>query len=110
MPGRILLVEDDEILLRGLQRLLSRHFIVDAACDAETADSHLLERRYDGVVTDMDLPDHDGLWLLERAKERCPQALRILMSGRSVSLEGRPVDAFVRKPATVEQLLDVLRI
>ena len=107
---RILLVDDQPDVLRGIRRLLHGHFHVDVAGDAETA-AELLERRaYDAVLTDFNLPGRDGLWLLERTKERRPAARRVLISGRSEKeFDGvQVVERFVRKPATTQELLAAL--
>lgn len=107
---RILLVEDNPVILRAIRRFLSLRFQVDTAGDAESAAVLLEEHAYDAVITDFELPGRDGLWLLERAAERCPRARRILTSAhRASTFDGAEVvHRFVQKPAAPEELLAAL--
>jgi len=107
---RILLVDDQPDVLQGIRRLLVGRFHVDVAGDAETAAELLEQHAYAAVLTDFNLPNRDGLWLLQRTKERRPGARRVLISGRSEKeFDGvQVVERFVRKPATTQQLLAAL--
>ena len=104
---RLLLVEDHPDVLQAVRRALSAHFHVDVASTAEEAAALLDQHSYDAVLSDFELPDRNGLWVLQRAKERCPLARRVLTSAHpKETFEGADVvETFVRKPATPEQLL-----
>jgi CheY-like chemotaxis protein len=107
---RLLLVEDHPAVLRAVRRVLSGHYQVDVAVDAEAAAALLEQHAYDAVLSDFELPDQDGLWVLERARERRPAARRVLTSAHPASrFDGALViERFVQKPATVEELLVAL--
>lgn len=62
---RILLVEDDELLLRGLVGGLGLDgFVIDAVSSAADARLAVMGASYDAVVLDIGLPDGSGLDLL----------------------------------------------
>ena len=77
---RVLIVEDDEDNRFVLEESLrSQGAGVEAvAAAAEAAD--ILDR-FDIVLADYDLPDHDGIWLLEQAMRLSPPVPVILLSG-----------------------------
>jgi HD-like signal output (HDOD) protein/ActR/RegA family two-component response regulator len=96
-PIRVLFVDDEPSVLDGLRRSLRRKRnewemeFVDSGVAAVEA---MCDREFGVLVTDLRMPDVDGFQVLEFAKERQPEALRIVLSGetdfefalRSVSL------------------------
>lgn len=82
--SRVLLVEDDSLLARSLERTLSEHMEVRAASSAEQALVALRQEDFDLIVTDLQLGARDGLWLLGEARRIRPAARRVLMSASDV--------------------------
>lgn len=81
MP-RILLIDDDETIRLVLERTLlnAGHHVVLA--DNGKAGLRALEREtFDLVVTDIVMPETEGLELLMRVRERRPESKVIVMSG-----------------------------
>lgn len=81
---RILFVDDESRVLDGLRRMLYGHrgrwemtFAVGGAAALEALDA----APFDVLVTDMRMPQIDGLALLTRARERWPAMARIILSG-----------------------------
>lgn len=107
---RVLLVEDDAGVVRALCHALGGHFDVDVAGNARIAEALLRQHAYDAVFTGFELPDGDGIWVLERCRELRPRARRVLTSARDASLFAgvRVMQRFVQKPATAEALLRAL--
>ena len=103
---RILIVEDETMVLRALNRCLARH--LETACAGNAEDALLLaaESRFDVIVTDFEmLPGQNGIWLLERIRAHDAGIRRILTSGRAGNMfvphiQSGLVHAFVQKPAT----------
>lgn len=69
------------------------------------------------VVTDHDLGDdegRDGIWLLEQARQRCPDARRILMSGGKATIDEHVASGlvvrFLSKPVGTEDIRAVLQM
>ena len=80
---RILLVDDEPLILKGL-KLRLRH---DERLEVFTADGvapalKILEREaIDVVLTDIRMPDADGTTLLAEVHDRWPSVIRMVMSG-----------------------------
>lgn len=69
VPKRILVVEDDEDLLRMLQHMLvSLGQVVRAADGAEALAQLQRDAQFDLVITDLMMPRMDGLTLAKRMK------------------------------------------
>lgn len=78
---RILLADDHTLFRQGLRRLLADHPDLDLAGEAGTAEetSRLLAcERWDLLVLDLSLPDHNGLDLLRRLQPRLPCPVLVL--------------------------------
>jgi DNA-binding NtrC family response regulator len=78
----ILVIDDDKIILDSLCEFLSLEgFRTDGAETFKTALAKLEEQRYSLVITDVNLPDGDGLDLLETIKQNHPQTVVIVITG-----------------------------
>ena len=84
--SRILFVDDEPRVLEGLRDLLRRqrkvwdmHFAVGGA----EAIKQLDLQSYDVIVTDAKMPQIDGVAVLKYARERRPEAVRIVLSGEA---------------------------
>lgn len=65
---RILIVEDDKQLLHLLRRLMAEHFLVETASNGEQALEVLKKKRIDLVVSDVMMPEMNGLELAQIIK------------------------------------------
>ncbi|MEP6865013.1 MAG: SpoIIE family protein phosphatase [Deltaproteobacteria bacterium] len=79
-PARILIVDDDGVVLRTFVRVLCEYAPLHAV-DGETARTILGETQIDVVVCDLGLPGLQGLDLMRWAKVHCPKPLWIFVSG-----------------------------
>lgn len=108
---RVLLVDDEVLVLRSLTRMLRREFDLVTATDSLEAFSRLAVDLY-AIVTDHDLgAGPDGRAVLAEARLRAPEARRILMSGRpQIPRPGEESlwDAFLQKPVSRMVLLAAL--
>jgi len=125
MGVRVLAADDDPSVLELLSAILSPHTAsVDLARGGAEALRLLGERAYDLVVSDLQMPDVDGLKVLDVARRLQPAAVRVLVSGDAAALAsadaggdarlGKPFDAarLGALAATAERragLLDELR-
>ncbi len=83
---RILFVDDQQEVLRGLERMLHsmrNEWEMGFAGSAREALGILEETGADVVVSDMKMPGMDGAELLSEVMERYPQVIRIILSGHS---------------------------
>jgi HD-like signal output (HDOD) protein len=84
MKKRILFVDDEPLILQGIQRMLRpmRHeWEMDFAEGGEEAKACLRGTDYDLVVTDMMMPGIDGAQLLAFVREQAPKTIRLVLSG-----------------------------
>src|SRR5688572_17103429 len=104
---KILLVDDDDLVLTCFQRVLRRHFTLDVApgpFEALNAISTL--GPYAVVVSDMRMPGLNGIQLLVKAKEIAPNTVGIILSGnaddKSQSLVGNVIFKILDKPCAFD--------
>jgi DNA-binding NtrC family response regulator len=84
MSVRILIVDDEEIVIRSCRRILSDSmFSVDSAQNGMEALRKVDESDYDLMVLDIMMPGIDGLEVLQQVKERHPDVDVIMVTGLS---------------------------
>jgi CheY-like chemotaxis protein len=112
---RVLLVDDDPIVLRALRRLLlgaRPGWEIDMAESADAALVLLETRAYDVVVTDLHMPVLDGIALLTRLKTEQPSLMRVIHSSHVESLTADQTQelahAVLTKPGRPDELVVVL--
>ncbi len=108
---RILLVDDDPSVLRGLWRMLKNarpDFQITAASNAAQALEALLELSYDVVITDLQMPG-GGEAVLDALQSSHPGTARIVHSSRLESRETARLremaHAVLSKPASAEEVV-----
>jgi DNA-binding NtrC family response regulator len=80
-PRPSLLIADDEQVLReSLAELLSDHYQVETACDGQAAWARLQERPFDAVLTDLRMPEMDGMALLAHSRQAWPHTPVVVMT------------------------------
>ena len=112
MPTKILVVDDQPLLGELAARILSgAGYDVQVAGGAVEAEELFRQQRPDVLLTDLYMPDRDGLELTRRCKEKSPMLLTVLMGGAATSevmVDFGLVDATLQKPFTTGELLDVV--
>ena len=84
MNARILVVDDEEIIVRSCVRILDGgDYAVDAARDGAEALRKVDENPYDVVILDIMMPKVDGMEVLQRVKEMHPAIEVIMVTGLS---------------------------
>lgn len=80
---RILVVEDDAVLVDVLQHALRRAgYVVDACRDGVAADAALADPAYDLVILDLGLPRRDGFEVLRALRQRKPVPPVLVLTAR----------------------------
>ena len=85
LKKRILFVDDEPMLLKGLQRIMrKRRFEWDMtfASSGKEALDILGNRPIDVIVSDLRMPEMDGGQLLAEVKQQHPHVVRIILSGQ----------------------------
>ena len=112
---RVLLVDDHDDGREVLQQLLTyTGAAVLTAASAEAGLTVLEHVVVDVLVTDIDMPEHDGLWLLREVRARDAKLPAIAITGRDVSHDRRALiaagfQAHLVKPIDLETLALAIR-
>ncbi len=111
---RILVVDDERVVRRALQRILERdgHVVTLAECGQEAIDAYLARwREIDVVVLDVMMPDVDGRDVLRRMREVNPGVRAVLSSGFTAESDPSldvPGTWLLQKPYTPDQVRAVI--
>jgi two-component system C4-dicarboxylate transport response regulator DctD len=110
----ILLVDDEEIVIRSLGRFLTRcgHRLKTASDGAEAL-LKIEEEVPDVVISDVRMPGLDGMGLMERLRARFPGLPVVLITGHGGGKDGASAlregaYGYLRKPIRLEGLVAVL--
>jgi DNA-binding NtrC family response regulator len=116
MP-RILLVDDDPVLLQVLPetlRLRMPDLTIDTCLSGQQALERLETVDYDAVVSDIKMPNLDGFALLSKIQAEWPSVPIILMTGHGEDelanrgLQGGAFD-FIHKPIERDSFVESVR-
>ncbi len=108
---RVLVVDDERLVLAGISRLLAPDAEVVAAATPAAAVEALEREAFDTVLTDYSMAPHpDGLTLLEEVARRWPHVRRVLHSGSPPDEAGALIargqlHEVLQKPAPYDLLL-----
>ncbi len=81
-PPRLLLADDDEMVLLFIGEVLRQYYQVETAATAKQALDYLGQQQFDLLLLDLSLPDEDGLVLLRKLSMHNSLPV-IVISGRS---------------------------
>ena len=110
MSARILVVDDEEIVVRSCLRILGEgDYVVEAVRSGEEALRKIDENHIDVLILDIMMPKMDGLEVLQRVKETHPDIDVIMVTGLSqigTAVRSMKLGAFdyLSKPFDPEEL------
>jgi FixJ family two-component response regulator/DNA-binding transcriptional ArsR family regulator len=113
---RLLIVDDDSVFREELAELLATDGHDTKAVPSVAAATEALEsEEFDLVFTDLKMPRHGGLELLEAVRTRWPRTPAVMITGFATvdsAVEAMKLGAFdyIRKPFRIEQIQSVLRL
>ena len=113
MP-KILIIEDDTAFCQMLQKYLTKkEFEVSTSFSAEDGKLKFKEDSFDLVITDLRLPNYDGIQLLSEIKTINPRTPVIVMTGyaevsSAVTAMKRGAFDYISKPFTPEEIVMVI--
>ncbi|WP_428565343.1 MAG: sigma-54-dependent transcriptional regulator [Solidesulfovibrio sp. DCME] len=108
---RVLVVDDEEIARENLVHILAKAgYRTAAAADGRQALALLAEDAYDLVLTDLRMPEMDGMELLAAVKRRYPEVEVIVATGHAavdsaVAAMRAGAFTYVAKPVQVAEVL-----
>lgn len=114
---RLLIIEDEERLARGLKKGLEREgFAVDHIDDGEQAAKHVLVHHssYDAIVLDLMLPNWSGMDICRGLRERGIKTPILILTARDntadkVRMLDQGADDYLTKPFSLSELSARLR-
>ena len=106
---KILVIDDERIVLDSCRRVLGDRFDVRLAISADEAFDAMRRETFALLLLDIKMPGKDGLAVLRQAKDRWPHIPVIIMSGYATNEtmeEVAKTDAatFLAKPFTPDEL------
>ncbi len=115
--ARILVIDDEKEIPRALRKILEGEgHAVEEATDGKTALRRFAGRPTDLVITDIYMPEMDGIELILRLREAFPESRIIAMSGGGFLSKDRVLgaasmlgaDGVLEKPFSGEDALEVV--
>lgn len=110
--AKILIVDDDEVLLRSLKRILKGRY--DVQCESNPYRALVAledDGPFNAIVSDLTMPGVDGIEFLERARDEAPETPRILLTGNATlpasidAVNRAQIDSLLTKPVSPDELL-----
>ncbi|MCG8616216.1 MAG: response regulator [Desulfobacterales bacterium] len=115
MKQRILFVDDEPNILKGLQRSLRplRKVWEMAFVDSGAAALDMLEsNEFHVIISDMRMPEMDGAQLLRKVQKRWPTMVRIILSGHSdqelIMKSVKSAHQYLSKPCEKQTLVNAI--
>ena len=111
---QVLVVDDDEKMQNMLQKFLIRSdYSVSLAGNGGEALQSLRECNFDIVLSDIRMPEMDGMELLKQIRERCPETTVIMMTAfgsvdSAVEAMKQGAYDYISKPFKMDEVLIVL--
>lgn len=113
---RILCVDDDEKILSGIRRQQSDNFDIETAVGPHAALKMIAEEEpYAVVLSDMRMPDMNGVELLAQVREASPDTVRMILTGYAEldttigAVNQGHIFRFLSKPCDEDVLADAFR-
>ncbi len=100
----VLIVDDEKFLRQILMRIVQREgYTVDEASDGKDALEKLKKTKYDFVISDIRMPNMDGMELLSAIKTKFPETMVILITAYAGDYGAKEVlaagaDHYITKP------------
>lgn len=111
----VLFVDDSQEVLESLSRGLRKYrsqLQMTFARGAAAALAELANRRFDAVISDVRMPEIDGVAFLRKVRESHPEAIRIVLSGQSDAQQAQALvyvaHQFLAKPCDTQVIFEVI--
>ncbi len=112
---RILFIDDERNVLDGLRRMLyamRSEWKMEFVTSGSDALEVMEDVHYDIIVSDLRMPEMDGVEFLEKVRDKYPETIRFMLSGCSEQpIQGRAsrcVHQFISKPFDADQLKNLI--
>jgi len=117
MSYKVLMVDDEPLVLAGYRRILKQHFEVSSAASPHDALTVLkTEGPFAVILIDYSMPMMNGIDFVGEAAKIAPEAEKIMLTGK-VDMqvlyqeeEGENICTFLTKPCSKEELVEAVRV
>jgi len=113
---KVLLVDDEPNILRAYKRSLRGHFdMVVAESGAAALELMDGEGPFSVIVSDMKMPQMNGIELLSRVKDQYPNTVRLMLTGNAdqqtavEAINNGEVFQFLNKPCPAEEMVPAIQ-
>jgi len=113
--ARILIVDDDELILKTMSALLEGEgYVVDTAANGKQAIEKSQTNFYNLALIDIRLPDMYGTQLLTEMRETTPSMIKIIITGyaaleNSIEALNNGANCYLTKPVRVDKMLTMIK-
>ena len=105
----ILYVEDESMIRKSVEQCLNYFFNVVSAKDGQEGLNYFLSKEIDLIITDLNMPNKNGLTMLENIREKCNLTPCVITSSLSTDLlekvEKIENCSYISKPFDVKALI-----
>jgi len=116
MKERILVVDDERNVLDGMRRSLHKYYSVYVAPGGKEG-LVILQKHgpFPVVISDMRMPEMDGIEFLKQVEKLCPDTVRIMLTGNADqetavnAINQGHVFQFLNKPVSTDDLVRVIQ-
>jgi response regulator RpfG family c-di-GMP phosphodiesterase len=116
MSEKILCVDDDINILRAFRRLLQKEYMFEIANSGQAGLATLAnEGPFAVVVSDLKMPEMDGIQFLATVREKSPDSVRVMLTGQAdlntaiAAINEGNIFRFLTKPCSPEALGKILQ-
>ncbi len=111
---KILIVDDDPLLVETLKQHLELFYVIEVASTGEMAEMKIYDNEYDLVILDYCLPDKSGLEICRAIRKMDSEVKILILTGRDqirtkVSLLDAGADDYMVKPFSAAELMARIR-
>jgi DNA-binding NtrC family response regulator len=115
MKEKILVIDDEEIIRKFIQRALTREdYLVETIGDSRTALEVVSREIFDVILVDLKMPEINGMTIVKKIKESNYKTGIIIISG-VISYEAEKetsklgIENYLIKPFTIDKLLNTVK-
>lgn len=106
---RLLIVEDNIIIAKAMERCLEKAFVIDAVTDGKAGMHAASTTEYDAIILDLNLPDITGTSVCRHIRKSKNDSPILIVSGEceiasKVTLLNSGADDYIEKPFNFTEL------
>lgn len=112
MAKKILVIDDEELIIRSLRKLLEKNgFMVFVAKNGQDALVMAEEEDFDLIVADIRMPGMNGVETVESIKKHIPTIFITGYADEDIEKKAKVLDpiAYIYKPFDINELVDKIK-